>query len=152
MGCLVEWLSEQLPDHWSRRSQPCTPPTAQDLYSVGWMVSHEVKMVRGGEPGRYSSSFPTIETRVKISGYIGINLRVKSRKEPPVHGEYLVDVSWGWNIADIADVKAGVVASQAAELFQDRVAGLKVVIDTDCPSWVVSGEERQVLFNTLGMK
>ena len=63
-----------------------------------------------------------------------------------------MDVSRGWNIADIADVKAWVVASQAAELFQDRMAGMKVVIDTDCPSWVVSGEECQVLFYALGMK
>ena len=32
------------------------------------------------------------------------------------------------------------------------MAGLKVVIDTDCPSWVVSGEECQVLFYSLRMK
>ena len=110
------------------------------ISAVGWMVSHEVKMVSGGEPGGDSSSFATIQARVKISGYIGINLGVQSREEPPVHGKYLVDVSRRWNVADIADVQAGVAACQAAELFQDRVAGGKVVIDTDCPSWVVRGE------------
>ena len=92
---------------------------------------------------------PTVDPRVEVSGDEYVNVRVQGREEPPVHGEDLADVPGGRVVPHVADVEAGVGAREVTQPPHLRVVRLEVIINPDGPPGVVTGNQVQVVSNTL---
>ena len=92
---------------------------------------------------------PTVDPRVEVSRDEHVNVRVQGREEAPVHGEDLADVPGGWVVPHVADVEAGVAACEVTQQPHLRIVRLEVIIDPDDPAWIVTGQQVEIVSDTL---